>query len=548
MKKEIVLLVAILVLALGLRVWGSNFGLPYEYHVDEDQYVRQAATMGEAGLKPANWYNPPFFKYLLLAEYGGLYAGGRLLGVFASAGDFGARMRVDPTWLYLLGRWTSALLGTLTVLVTYWTGKAAYSRAAGLISAALLAVAFLPVRETHFAVNDAGAALWTALALLAAVQILKTGEKRWYLFSGAALGFGFATKYHVLIALVPLLIAHCTAPGGWRRRAALGRLGILLIAAIGAALLASPYFILAPGEVWRDLYWLVWSGNYGYEGWLIDPAGGFWFYLKTFVWGLGWPLTLLCLAGCVAALVRRRAVDFVMISLPLVLFFYLGRQSMYFGRFMLPAVPPLLIAGAALLDAATGRWFPRRWLPGPKAQQVALAGLTLLAALPPLISAVRFDHLLTLTDTRTLAKRWIEANLPDGTRVAMDWLFHCPSLSTADRPTAASPRTYQVWLADLTLGKGLSDHPLDWYRVNGYQYLVACSSIYRIPLEDPELDLERQAFYASLDSQLTLVQEFKPASQGGEPPFIFDEIYGPAVSLWQRERPGPTIKVYQVNP
>ena len=30
-------------------------------------------------------------------------------------------------------------------------------------------------------------------------------------------------------------------------------------------------------------------------------------------------------------------------------------------------------------------------------------------------------------------------------------------------------------------------------------------------------------------------------------PFIFDEIYGPAVSLWQRERPGPVLKIYAVN-
>jgi hypothetical protein len=29
--------------------------------------------------------------------------------------------------------------------------------------------------------------------------------------------------------------------------------------------------------------------------------------------------------------------------------------------------------------------------------------------------------------------------------------------------------------------------------------------------------------------------------------FIFDEIYGPAISLWQRERPGPTIKVYRLK-
>ena len=56
----------LLVLGLGLRLWGIGFGLPYEYHVDEVQYVRQAASMGQRGLEPVWWNNPPFYKYLFL--------------------------------------------------------------------------------------------------------------------------------------------------------------------------------------------------------------------------------------------------------------------------------------------------------------------------------------------------------------------------------------------------------------------------------------------------------------------------------------------------
>jgi hypothetical protein len=63
----------------------------------------------------------------------------------------------------------------------------------------------------------------------------------------------------------------------------------------------------------------------------------------------------------------------------------------------------------------------------------------------------------------------------------------------------------------------------------------------------PEQDKQRSSFYARLPQQTTLIKEFYPNDSGIESPFIFDEIYGPAISLWQRERPGPTIKVYQVN-
>jgi hypothetical protein len=95
-------------------------------------------------------------------------------------------------------------------------------------------------------------------------------------------------------------------------------------------------------------------------------------------------------------------------------------------------------------------------------------------------------------------------------------------------------------------GTGLSDHSLDWYRQNGYEYLVACSSIYHLTLKDDTQSQERQTFYTSLDRELEVLQEIHPTSSASEVPFIFDEIYGPAISLWHRERPGPTIKVYHL--
>ncbi len=122
------LLVVILAVTLGLRLWGLGFGLPYEYHVDEQQYVRQAAAMGVRGFEPVWWNNPPFLKYVLFAEYASLFVLGRVLGWWASAAEFGAQYTLDPTWLYLLGRSTSAVAGALTALVIYWMGKTAYNR------------------------------------------------------------------------------------------------------------------------------------------------------------------------------------------------------------------------------------------------------------------------------------------------------------------------------------------------------------------------------------------------------------------------------------
>jgi hypothetical protein len=136
MKRQYwIILITISGLAILLRLWGINFGLPYEYHVDEVQYVRQAAEMGSSGLRPTWWNNPPFFKYTLLAEYAGLYLVGKFSGVYASTADFGSQLSLDPTWLYLLARGTSALFGALTALLVFWIGRQAYNARTGLAAA-----------------------------------------------------------------------------------------------------------------------------------------------------------------------------------------------------------------------------------------------------------------------------------------------------------------------------------------------------------------------------------------------------------------------------
>jgi hypothetical protein len=313
-----------------------------------------------------------------------------------------------------------------------------------------------------------------------------------------------------------------------------------VVAACGAAVIASPYFVVAPGRVLGDAYEALYlAGRYGFDGWQIDPAGGYLFYLKTLVWGLGWGLFLLVLAGLIVAGLRHRAKDLVLISLPITVFVFMGRQQMYFARLAVPMVPALLVMGASLLESLVTSL--------AKSRRQALWGLSagaLLFTVQPLASSLRSDSLLTRTDTRTLAKEWIEAAVPAGSRIAVDWPAHGPPLSTAGRAYPAAIREYDILEVG---GAGLADHPLEWYHDQGFDYLIASSSITRIPLADAGHDAERRAFYASLDRELELVQEFRSYEGETDLPFVFDEIYGPAVSLWQRQRPGPTIKVYTLQ-
>jgi hypothetical protein len=166
----------------------------------------------------------------------------------------------------------------------------------------------------------------------------------------------------------------------------------------------------------------------------------------------------------------------------------------------------------------------------------ALTACVIVGAIAwPLALSVRHDVLLTRRDTRTLAKEWIEENLPAGSKIGTDWPVFGPPLSREQYDVK------EIWDA------GLSAHPLNWYREKEFDYLVTTSFIYEIPLLDDELERRRVDFYAALDRELELVRVFTPGKDGVEPPFVINEQYGPAVALWQRERPGPVLKLYRIK-
>lgn len=542
-KIENAVLLGIIVLALLLRIWGIRFGLPYEYHPDENQYIRQAATMGEIGLEPTWWNNPPLYKYVYLAEFGGLYVLGKVLSWYDSPAEFGAENTLDPTKLHLIGRATTAAFGILTVLIAYWLGKNYRNRDVGLISAAFLALAFIHVRDSHYAVNDIPLTLLVTLATLAAVRLSQTGRIKWYMLGGIALGLGFSTKYSGLIAIVPLTVGHIlSADFSLRapRKIQVKRYLILIGAAVLSAIISSPYYVLTPAKVWNDVYqFLYLDSQRGFFGFQIDSVGGFEFYLKTLVWGLGLGLLLLVISGIALAAIRHKRDDLILLSLPVSLFMFLGQQEMFFARFILPAVPVSLVLGAYFLQ-----WFIDRYTIRKSIYLISVIVAVVILSFQPLSNAIRHNYILTKNDTRSLAKEWIESNLPSGSKVAVEWKHLSPPLSSPEGRMIASSKEFEV--ADIQPGIAL--RPFDWYVEQEYEYLVFNSYIWNIPRLDQNENSLRQEFYYILEQESELLMEFNPyQDKQQDADFVFDEIYGPAVGLWQRERPGPVIKVYGLN-
>lgn len=540
-------LAGILLLSLGLRLWGISFGLPYPFHVDENWYVAAALNLG-AGLI-GRQANPTGFSHILFGEYAAYFVIGRVIGLFKSLADFEQAYRADPGVFFLLGRLTSALLGVVTVATTFCLGKRLRDNITGLGAALFVGVAFLHVRDSHYAVPDIAAAAFVSLTVLLCVVSTEKQSLRALLLAGAVGGFAVATKWSAWQVVLPIglstwVVLRRYGAALWPVRSWLRLLGVAVSFVFGFALGGGELF-LKPRFYWSQALIELRSGDAGgFWLWQVDSVPGWLFYIKTLWYGLGPVLLLLGIAASLwwmgNSVRRKKLNDFIVLLFPAFYFALMGATRHYFARYALPLIPFIaLFAASGLVEFAR--------LLATRHQVLARSAAVLLclaAVIPPLASDLRYNALMTRPDTRLLAKAWVEQTVPSGAKIAVDWLVYGPPLSTPERPTPNSAAIYYV--TEVKVG-GLSDHGLDWYRDQGFDYLIASSFMENLTLISAERTAQRQAFHDSLDQDAVLLAEFKPTSGSDDAPFVFDEMYGPAISLWQRERPGPTIWVYKIR-
>src|SRR5688572_33444760 len=95
--------VALLVVALCLRLWGIDHGLPYVFNADENaHFVPRAIGMFGHSLNPEYFINPPGFTYVLHVVFGIRWGGDGVQAAFAA----------DPGDVFGLARAVAGILGT----------------------------------------------------------------------------------------------------------------------------------------------------------------------------------------------------------------------------------------------------------------------------------------------------------------------------------------------------------------------------------------------------------------------------------------------------
>jgi 4-amino-4-deoxy-L-arabinose transferase-like glycosyltransferase len=524
---EVLALAAVLLLAAAVRFWGLLHDLPFSYFGDELHFMRRSMAMGTGDLNPHWFHKPAFLMYVLAFFYGLYYAVGAVTGRFESTAEFGAHFLFEPATFILIGRLVVAAFGVATVYVVYRIGRKVYGDWRGGIAAALVAAVLAPmVASSQDIKSDVPCGFLMALSVYVYLGTRESERLRPLILASLLAGVAMGTHYYGVVLVPTYLFLEAlrlfSRPVRWG--SVLGRGALVVVLFVAGFFLSSPYNLLDP--TWpRE----TWHGVQKSLGLTDSPAPHFEPDTKTefkpglSAWGgaagaffelvvsrnvLGIALGLLAAAGLIAALARRETRWYGLLVLIPCLFFFLAAITVaaYHAQPRhLNAIYPLLATLAWPGVLAILRPFRM-----PESRRRSLALLLVAAAcVPTLIQSARTNRTISRLDSRLVAYRWIQANIPRDTRILVDDYgpYLNPSPASADRMAALLATLPK---APFTHHQGLRIELLRRYPPQDGLNMDELGHQWWLPREKPDAELRSNPFDLDMGSPLVTRQPKTP--------------------------------------
>lgn len=533
----------IVLVALLLRFWGIwNVSTTDEYNE-----VLEALRVGSGHLNLMRW-GKRVYLYLLAVEYGIYFVIGWMMDVFQSPMHFAARIVRNMEPLFIMGRATSALCGTLTVGWLYLIGRRFFNPLTGLIAAALLSITVYHIDLCQQAKVDALLGLLVTGSLYFMLRIASSQGSRWdFAWCAILMALAIQTKINAVVLGVPLLFAWLHM---WRDHGpmkAVRNIGMYYFPAfLLGFVIGNPPVLLAPYQYIQAT--LGFSRVYSVAV-NLNPSSmiGFAAYPVFYYRAMGPGVCMLTAAALPFALFRINRYRAMMLAFILPFYFIMGASRfMVYPYYIIPALPFLYLLVGDMIASLWQRLASRTVWPAGRLKAIAFV-LAIFVFVPPALSTMQHEISLVGPNTRYLAKEWIEANIPPGSKILMD---SGKSINSA-APLIAENRTslerilnrakgnldqgkfvnsmldsnaliyYELLLEtvpekayDITSTMfGLEVESVDYYLKNGFNYFVISESMKQARTSEFSRQQYPQAarFYNSLgnDSRLDLIQTIK---------------------------------------
>ncbi|MEB3244722.1 MAG: phospholipid carrier-dependent glycosyltransferase [Vampirovibrionales bacterium] len=592
-------LLLLCLLALALRLWGLDFGLPNLSRPDEQNIsefallrILGSCAQGQCDFNPHFFEYPSLFIYAVAVLYAIVFALGSVSGEWSSFAAFAQLYANDQTLFHLIARGLGAVCGALTVLPVYALARQLHpARWVAYVAAALLAFCFLHVRDSHFGVTDVPSTLFSTCVLWAAVAIAVraaaanskpsdttalTLDKPMF-WGSVCVGLAGGLKYPAGLSALALWIA--MAARYWPHKS---RIITMLLLSLGVAagvfFITTPYAMLDIHGFLKDVQFQM---THLKDGHLLYLGQGWVYHAKFSLWhGLG-PFWLVFALGIMVGygwilLMRPSALKTpvahaALLGFTAAFYVYMGNTPTVFSRYVIPLLPVFSVytaLGLALVYQALTK--PKTSGQGARLQlwqaRLVVALLGVLIAGQSVKSSLLSSALLAQPDTRVLARRYLLSRVMPGESVGIGVGFTHLSLPDQYRKYFLSPpRNNELPRTMKGAGYMPSELPplvspqpnvhnemnISSYRdkaflkAHGIRYFsVGVSSLSLFTTPDFELN--------ALDALYTRVATFSPMRAGyimpPEATFnAIDAFHLPMTDLDGYERPGPEIRIYRVD-
>jgi len=546
-------LLVVLVGAAVLRL----YGLRNAENTDEYNEVVEALRVASGRFNLNRWHKKGF-QNILAVLYGCYFIIGYLFELFKSPMDFASKVVGNMEPLLLIGRYATAIMGTLSVGLLYAVGRRLYNGRVGVMAALMLAVSSMHVWTSHLVNTDVPLTFFFLAALYYIARFTASGNRWDY---GAAAFFCAVTINIKLTGVgigVLFLAAHLMRAREQGKRL-IGSLfskdmGYAALAFLAGLVVSNPPLVLGLKK-FIEYHYGVYTNVYDEVPYAVE-GNAFFTYAVLLYREFGPVLSLLSLAGLAFALVKREAWDVVLLVFIAALYLALANTTFLVqNRYLMTMLPVLFLLNARLLDVLA-RLLPR----GGKAAMglIALCGVVLYY---PATNSVAYVRTLAEENTSMASKKWIEANIPQGSKLLVDagktMITSGPRLNqsrknledklkvirelkdgqTYDSPLVRIVDSYSAIYFELLLRNmpeityditttelGRNVRIAEYYERNGYDYYVHDGDL-EFRIEEPlwrSKYPESAEFYEHYASRFTLIQAFYPSpTRSGSPILIY---------------------------
>lgn len=488
---------ALMLISLGLHLWGIRRDLPYSEEYDENFFVPVAIDMVARGSLNPEWFGNPgstlIYPLTLLYRIGhAVVSGGAWIG---PEPGLSSAFRSSPALYYMAGRLLCVVFAVSSIPLLYAVGRRSLGVRAALIGCFLYILLPLPTAHAQMVRTDSPGVFFGLLALWSCFRLRSRPTLTIQLLAGAAIGLAIATRYF-MVALVPVLLVVNFL--NWREgryrggRAAASYTACGLTTVFLGFALSTPYFFLDFETVRSNLLSEARGSHVGADG--LSRLGNFaWYWSQSFPKNLTWPVFLVALCGWLHSI--RRGARHALLFSTYVLVFLVGisLSSLHWDRWTIQVLPILtLFAGAGLASAFRHFASPRKvaWI------------VVLLLGLVPGYQTVLQNIRQYNPSTRVLARQWMIGNVPSGSVVYQEF-YSAPLKETSFVTTM---------VFSLAVAKRV-----DYFRHKRVPYLMISSDVYGRYYKAPDRHPDEVRFYDSLEKDAELLQEFRPTRTTGGP-------------------------------